>query len=236
MRKTLLFFSLLCTISILWGTSPGLAAGCAITVSGPGAGSFSTGSNVTLTAVVSGACQPIVQMAFYNGSTLLGTSNSSPYTFIWNTTGLATGTYNDIYAVAAFAGVGAPPSNSAPKVIDMVGSPSFGPNPAADPSFGEGGSGSWVQGDNQMCSSSVPYNGATPVFPDGTCEWTGSATVPSSATPALNSTVDSLDDTMHTLSFLPINPVFELVVLANSLRRQLPFFAERHKSHPKRIS
>ncbi len=96
--------------------------------------------------------------------------------------------------------------------IDMVGSPSFGSNPALDPGFGEGspGSGTWLPGDNQVCSTpmtaspyGLPYNGADSNNPDGTCEWTGSTAPPpptASPSPAGNMTVDSLDDAMHTLS------------------------------------
>ena len=81
------------------------------------------------------------------------------------------------------------PDPSSGTTIDMAGSPSFGPNPALDPSFGEGGVGSWLPGDNQMCLPAWPYNGSsTTGAPDGTCE----------ITPPM--TVDSLDDTMHTLS------------------------------------
>ena len=96
-------------------------------------------------------------------------------------------------------------------VIDMVGSTSFAanaPNPASNAAFGETGVGTWLQGDNQMCSASWPYNGATVSMPDGTCEWTGTTTAPPATTPVPltapltdpPSTVDALDDTMHTLS------------------------------------
>jgi len=78
------------------------------------------------------------------------------------------------------------------------------PNPANDPSFGEGGSGTWLEGDNQMCETATwPYNGSSATGPpDGTCELTGTANPPpaSSIPPWPSSTVDGLDDTMHTLS------------------------------------
>ncbi len=94
-------------------------------------------------------------------------------------------------------------------VIDKVGGAS---NPAIDPSFGEGGKDFWLAGDNQMCISPTsstpespygwPYNGASATtLPDGTCEWTSSGADPSSTEPSpSSSTVDSLDDTMQTLS------------------------------------
>jgi hypothetical protein len=87
-------------------------------------------------------------------------------------------------------------------VIDAVGSSSLAsnaPNPALDPSFGESGSGSWQEGDNQMCLNTPPYNGATADMPDGTCEWTA-ANPPATTSPSPGPTMDSLDDTMHTLS------------------------------------
>jgi len=89
-------------------------------------------------------------------------------------------------------------------VMDMVGAP---PNPAADPSFGIANSTptTWQSSDNQFCSTTWPYNGSSEVFPDGSCEWTNTVIDPTTVTkvPAFDpaiSTIDSLDDTMHTLS------------------------------------
>ena len=85
----------------------------------------------------------------------------------------------------------------------------------------------WSEGDNQMCSapSAWPYNGASPAFEDGTCEWNnsviapapnnmpvttydflgnpippGSGWIPSYTINPAVSSLDGLDDTMHTLS------------------------------------
>ena len=204
MRKTLLLLSLWWTISSLSGAIPGLAD-CSIATSVAGSGSsFPVGTTITLIATPSSDCQLISQVAFYNGLTELGVATSSPYIYNWNTAGMPTGTYTDIYATATAAGsIG---TSFSSVVIDMVGSPSFpyqtNPplyNPALDPSFGVLGD-SWLEGDSQMCLTTWPYNGST-AFPEGTCEWTGSLTVP--ASPALIpnvSTVDSLDGAMHTLS------------------------------------
>jgi hypothetical protein len=108
--------------------------------------------------------------------------------------------------VTSVSGILTPVSDGTTKgttngVIDIVGSSS---NPASSPCFGEfgcNGSNIWLEGDNQMCLTSAPYNGNTSVYPDGTCEWTGGSASPGTTTTLTQqSTVDSLDDTMHTLS------------------------------------
>jgi len=185
-------------MTTLWGDLPAWAqAGCTLTVTG--AGSYSAGSNVVLTATTSGTCQPITQVSFYNGSILLGSSSVTPYTYTWNTTGLPTGAYNNVYATAYFSGSGS--GGGGAEIIDMVGS-TFASNPSTNPasnaSFGEQGKGAWVPGDDQMCEIATwPYNGSTSSIPDGTCELNGTGTPPGPITPT---TIDSLDDTMHTLS------------------------------------
>ena len=55
------------------------------------ASSFTAGSNITLTASASETNGSISKVQFYNGSTLLGTSTASPYTFTWNN--VAAGNY-----------------------------------------------------------------------------------------------------------------------------------------------
>jgi hypothetical protein len=200
MRKKLLLLIAGWMISSLWGAGPGLAqSGCTVTVAG--AGSYSTGSNVILTSTTSGTCQPISQVSYYNGTTLLGSSSAAPtYSFTWDTTGVSVGTYNNVFATAFFAGS----AGSGSTVIDMVGSPAAGPNPAQNTSFGGSYAASWLPGDDQMCTSNWPYNGSTSSLQDGTCEWTGSTTPPASAPPPPlvepPSTLDALDNTMHTLS------------------------------------
>ena len=90
-------------------------------------------------------------------------------------------------------------------VVDMVGADTS--NLALDPSFGEPKAAPqtpWLEGDNQLCSPTFPYNGASLNLPDGSCEWGGNVPDPNSPAGqppiASNATIDSLDDTMHTLS------------------------------------
>ena len=54
--------------------------------------SYTAGANITLTANASETNGNIASVKFYNGSTLLGTSTSSPYTFSW--TNVAAGNYS----------------------------------------------------------------------------------------------------------------------------------------------
>ena len=203
MRKKLLLLSLCWTTLSLWGAIPGLAA-CSISVSYSGSGSYPAGTGVILTAVPSG-CGAISQVAFYNGATLLGTVTTSPYIFTWNTTSVPSGTYTNINAVASFAGgIGAGTST----LIDIVGAA----NPVLDPSFGYSGSGSWLPGDSQLhVWPPGPTNGSgSNSLEDGTCAWNDTGgPPPGSPPPTANSTIDSLDDTVHMLS--------DFVVFANSL-------------------
>jgi hypothetical protein len=53
--------------------------------------SFFTPASITINATATDAGGSIYKVDFYNGSTLLGTSNTSPYSFVW--TGAAAGNY-----------------------------------------------------------------------------------------------------------------------------------------------
>jgi len=85
------------------------------------------------------------------------------------------------------------------KVIDRVGNIA---NPALDASFGVfNNPPQWIQGDNQYCSATWPYNGSSLTLPDGTCELTGTSSAPdASATTLSGTTLDRLDETEHILS------------------------------------
>jgi len=89
--------------------------------------------------------------------------------------------------------------------IDLVSSPSFpyqgNPvevNPAKDPNFALEGS-AWTEGDNQLCLSTWPYNGASMTGPsgtiDGTCEMSNTNSV--KYTP--EGSIDAIDSAMHTM-------------------------------------
>jgi len=54
--------------------------------------SFNVGSSITITANATDSDGSISKVEFYNGATLLGTSTSSPYTFVWNNA--STGSYS----------------------------------------------------------------------------------------------------------------------------------------------
>jgi peptidoglycan/xylan/chitin deacetylase (PgdA/CDA1 family) len=78
------------------------AAPPTVSITAPASGSsFALGTRVTVTASASdvgtgaGAASGIASVAFYrNGTTLLATDKNSPYSFNWNTSGLARGTYS----------------------------------------------------------------------------------------------------------------------------------------------
>ncbi len=63
-----------------------------VSITSPASGaSFNAPANITINANASDADGTVSQVDFYNGSTLLGTDNSAPYSFIW--TGVTAGSY-----------------------------------------------------------------------------------------------------------------------------------------------
>lgn len=139
------------------------------------------------------------------GQTYLGIATSSPYQITWQP---KTGKYC-IIAQASLGSASQPTTKNG--VIDEVGNLTlpglaYPSNPAADTSFGEPGCTApdcWMPADNQMCLQTWPYNGKTGYLPDGSCEWNPTVTPSPSSPPAFSATessVDGLDDTMHTLS------------------------------------
>ena len=64
-----------------------------VNLTGPVNGAtYTAPANITLTATASDSDGTISKVEFYNGSTLLGQSTASPYSFAWNS--VASGTYN----------------------------------------------------------------------------------------------------------------------------------------------
>jgi autotransporter-associated beta strand protein len=53
-------------------------------ISPAGASSFAAGANLPITALVYANTNPVSQVAFYQGTTLLGVSTNSPYSFTWS--------------------------------------------------------------------------------------------------------------------------------------------------------
>lgn len=71
-------------------SNPNVAPTVSITSPSNGA-SFNAPANVTMNATAADADGSVSKVDFYNGATLLGTDNSSPYTYNW--TGVAAGSY-----------------------------------------------------------------------------------------------------------------------------------------------
>jgi hypothetical protein len=82
--------------------------------------SFASGSTITLTATASENNGTIASVAFYNGSTLLGVSTTSPYSYTWSN--VAAGTYNLIAKATDTNGVSAVSGTSTITVSAPVGS------------------------------------------------------------------------------------------------------------------
>jgi len=71
--------------------NPHIAPTVSITSPGNNA-SYTAPANITLTATASATNATISKVSFYNGTTLLGTATSSPYTYIW--TNVSAGNYS----------------------------------------------------------------------------------------------------------------------------------------------
>jgi hypothetical protein len=79
-----------------------LAPSAAIT--SPANGSSSSASSLTISASASDSLTGIQKVEFYQGATLIGSVQSSPYTINWNWSGLAAGTY--LLSARAYDGAG----------------------------------------------------------------------------------------------------------------------------------
>ncbi|MDE1921235.1 MAG: hypothetical protein KGI24_07275 [Candidatus Omnitrophica bacterium] len=182
---------------------------------------YPSGATITLTAAT---YSNVSEVTFYdNGNVLASVSSSAPTnTFTYDWTNAPNGTYSITADLGAGAGSSSTTFNG---VIDKVGDPAFytppapyASNPALDGTFsyygqagslGSGPGDYWVAGDNQMCSTTWPYNESTSSYPDGECEWfdntcsgSGCAFPPPAPPnpPSAQSTVSSLNSVLHTFS------------------------------------
>jgi aryl-phospho-beta-D-glucosidase BglC (GH1 family) len=78
-------------ITVVVSATPNTAPTVSITSPANGA-SFTAPASITINATAADADGTVSNVAFYNGSTLLGTDASSPYSFAWNN--VAAGTYS----------------------------------------------------------------------------------------------------------------------------------------------
>ena len=242
---------LLFLIAITFLIANPASATCTITMNSPTGGPFTSGNTITLTATVFSGCgSTITSVSFHNqannallcgptSTTSTDASGNTVYSCQWVSNVSVTSVSINAQATPSTGSVG---SGGSSKLIDVVGNPSYGSNPVLDSSFGLTKNGitvaGWKEGDNQFCSSTgVPYNGATSVYPDGSCEWMNEANIqgvtiggtcadstcsappclcsagkcpdsskcspvkpPTTTTSRVYSTIDGLDDAMHTLS------------------------------------
>ncbi|MBC7485710.1 MAG: T9SS type A sorting domain-containing protein [Cytophagaceae bacterium] len=79
------------TVTVTTVTNPNQAP--TVSITSPGNGSaFTAPASITINANAADADGTVSKVDFYNGATLLGTDNSSPFSYSW--TGVAAGTYN----------------------------------------------------------------------------------------------------------------------------------------------
>ncbi|HYG37305.1 MAG TPA: carbohydrate-binding protein [Cytophagales bacterium] len=128
----------------------------AVSLSAPANGStYSAPASVIITANASDANGQVTQVAFYNGSQLLGTDNSSPYSYSW--TNVAAGTYT---ITARATDNGGAVTTSASKSITVNG---FTGSCSGKPQYVENGgyiAGSQVQNNGSLYQCKPdPYSG-----------------------------------------------------------------------------
>ena len=205
MKRVLMLFIFLFFTSSMAGLDALFAASsCTVTVAASPSGA-AAGTVVTLTPTLSAGCQQVTQVSyFYNsGTTLIGSSNASPFTYSWNTSSYKVQSY-DITAVAYYGASGNPTGVQ----IDAFGDSAVA-GALDQSSFASTNTGSnWIAGDNQLCLTSWPYNGASSSTTDGICQWNSSG----GTTSVSNPTEDALDDTVHTLS--------EFVIFSNNFLKK----------------
>ena len=84
--NTLRVISLFVQTGNFWNPSTLTTSSVTASLTSPTAGNYTEGATVTLTATASTTSGTISKVEFYNGTTLIGTSTSSPYTLSWTAT------------------------------------------------------------------------------------------------------------------------------------------------------
>ena len=125
-----------------------------VAITSPQSGAtFTAPASITINATASDSDGSIARVEFYNGSTLLGSDTSSPYSFTW--TNVPAGNYS--LTARAFDNAGAS-TTSSPPVLVTVAQPPAGPSVVASTdtvSVPEGGTASFTIRLSQQPSASV---------------------------------------------------------------------------------
>jgi autotransporter-associated beta strand protein len=126
-------------------------------ISPPGACAVATGTNLPITALVYANTNPISQVAFYQGTKLLGTSTSSPYSITWSNTPAGT------YALTAVVSdsMGLTSTSAAVNIVVSSGPLTWNASPSLTGVYDGGGvwnltGANWWNG-----STNVAWNNAT---------------------------------------------------------------------------
>jgi cellulose 1,4-beta-cellobiosidase len=118
----------------------GGGSGISVALTSPASGaSYTAPATIPLAATASESGGTISKVEFFSGTTLLGTSTTSPYTFSW--TGVAAGTYS--LTAEAFDSSGASATSSA---VSVTVNPATSPSIVASPtslSVAQGGTGTF---------------------------------------------------------------------------------------------
>jgi cellulose 1,4-beta-cellobiosidase len=118
----------------------GGGSGISVALTSPASGaSYTAPATIPLAATASESGGTISKVEFFSGTTLLGTSTTSPYTFSW--TGVAAGTYS--LTAEAFDSSGASSTSSA---VSVTVNPATSPSIVASPtslSVAQGGTGTF---------------------------------------------------------------------------------------------
>lgn len=142
------------------GTAVNLPPTVSLTAPTQGA-TYTPPANITLTADAADSDGTVARVDFYNGSTLLGTSVTAPYSYTWN--GVAAGTYT--FSAVAFDNLGA--STTSSSVTVTVNAASTLPSPWQTVDVGSvavAGSGTYSNGTFTVAGSGAGITGSADAF------------------------------------------------------------------------